>query len=464
MSLEFDETIHNLLRINLDLTGTDGKPKVVFDIRVGGEQVGLQEASVEEIGLPLTLRDAREQERSGWEKNQGFRIPDYLLTALESVLPRIEEPLWLSLIQPYGYLPIIPWERLLRQQLACPILRVPYSRTTATPPQTSIDMVVCFSFPLSKQHGHGVDPDLVIYNFIRQFPRDLTTPMTLHLFVDAQKQIALRDLSREFSNLYRVRIYQSGGADHYDVPPRSDEDSFTSTLKNPWLLWIRDSLAGITADIVHFVCHGYLGRDQGNLAFSQSSATNEDASWARFVGARQLSLFLEEVGAWALSMSSPPGNYSMAGLRFLHEQMAQLHCGPVLLHEMVKDDDNRALNQAYGYLCENGPQQPPTSSAISLYCHPQWVRHPSSRSIQAKQLSYDLTLTSRLDPDFFEKGKAPAFARNMQRSLERSVSQLQSDPNGEEGKATQQGAEDALRFTSDVVARHLKKWRMENLP
>lgn len=460
ISVDVDERHLNLLRMSLDLTGVGAGPRVLFDIRVAGEQIGLLEAQSDEIGLPTTLSEAREREAI--DAQQWFHIPDYVLTALESVIPPDGEPLWLSLVQPYGYLPIVPWERLLGQRLSCPFLRLPYSQVNPVASRTSIDAVLCFSFPLSKRRF--VDPAEVIAQFAQQFPAAVAAKVTLHIFGDADVQPALQSYRQRFGDSYRVEVYDPGKAADYDIPNRSTDDTITQDLENPWLLWMRDSLSrrGSAADVVHFVCQGYLGRDQGHLALSQSPLVNEDPSWARFVGARQLCRFLDQVGAWSVSFSSPPGNHSVGGLRCLQQQVAQVRCGPVLLHEMEEDEDGQALHEAFRYIYEIGEQPPPKSRALSLYCHPDWERKFSTSGTgRASQLMDDLTLLGRLGDDQFEKEKAP-FAASFQRSLERSVSQLESEPKSEEEGAAQKGVEDALRFTSDVVARHFKKWREES--
>lgn len=446
----------NLLRISLALTGSEVGPGVTFDIRIAGEQRGLLRASAEEIGLPLTLSQAREWETS--ERAQHFHVPDYVLTALESVVPQNGDPLWLSLVQPYGYLPIVPWERLLRPRLICPFLRLPYQEVSPIALRTTIDAIVCFSFPRAKRGW--LEPEQVIDQFVRQLPMNLGTNTTLHFFADHQVQPILQNCSQRLAGSYKFEFHDPQKAADYAIPDRSGDDSFKTDLENPWLLWIRDSLTGTSADVVHFVCHGYLGREQGSLAFSQSPILNEDPSWSRFVGARQLCRFLDQVGAWSVSFSSMPGNYSVAGLRFLQEQVAQMRCGPILLHDMEQDDDEKALGQAFRYLYEVGELPAPTSPALSLYCPPDWDREPStSATVRARQLVDQFSLGGRPGPDVLRRGKDPAFVANLQRSLESQISRLNLDPGSDEERATQRGAEDALRFTSDVVARHLAEWR-----
>src|ERR1039458_9736740 len=85
----------NVVKISLCLPGIstagqlgagtpDNETRVLFEISIQGEIVGRLEATSQEMGLPLTLAQAR--------KSQGnehlFRIPDNILAALESVIPQ----------------------------------------------------------------------------------------------------------------------------------------------------------------------------------------------------------------------------------------------------------------------------------------------------------------------------------------------------------------------------------------
>ena len=162
-------------------------------------------------------------------------------------------------------------------------------------------------------------------------------------------------------------MYNPRDAARYDAPDADPNLTSTSTdqLNSPWLLWIRDALGTTSVDVVHFVCHGYLGKEEGVLAVSHSPVLNDDEEWSRFIGARQLCTFLDQVGAWSVAFSSPPVNYSISGLRMLQDQIARVRPGPVLFHDMALDPQRRGWDEAYQYayaIEEAQPPDPPLSA------------------------------------------------------------------------------------------------------
>src|SRR5687768_2750364 len=74
---------------------------VLFEITSKGDQLGLLEILPEELGLPLRYSQARSLQTS----EDSYRLPDSIAVALASVMPK-DEPVWLSLEQPAGYLPV----------------------------------------------------------------------------------------------------------------------------------------------------------------------------------------------------------------------------------------------------------------------------------------------------------------------------------------------------------------------
>lgn len=464
----------NVLRLSLHLSGAaarsssgeqmetnvlqadqeaDNGIRVLFNIMVAGEKVGLLEATPAELGLPLTLRQARQYQAD----ESHFRIPDHIKTALKSVVPTDGEPLWLSLAQPYGYLPVVPWERLFHPLLPVPLLRLPYADVQPVVSRESLDVILCGSFPLAKQNW---SPEMVIERFVGQMPTSLPLQTTFHVFADAAVQSVLRAYRDRFSSTYQIELYDPEKAADYAVPAQSnDPDAPGDRLENPWLLWMRDSLAGRSADVVHFVCHGFLGRGQGALALAQSPVRNDDQFLARFVGARQLATFLDQIGAWSVVFSSQPGNYSVSGLRFLQDKIARLRPGPVLLHDMEQEGNQRILDHSYHFLYGMEQVPAPISGAISLYCHPNLTKQELTLSDERfKQLMDEFTLASKLSRTLEGSENTPAWLAFTQRSLERSVARLRVEPRSDEEAAMQSGVKDALRFTADVFARHAVAW------
>jgi hypothetical protein len=132
-------------------------------------------------------------------------------------------------------------------------------------------------------------------------------------------------------------------------------------------------MKGRSLDAVHFVCHGYVSNQQPALALAESPLSNRDRFDARYVGVGELAAFLTQVGAWSAVFSSPPDNYSEAGLRFLADSVAQARPGPVLHHMLRPSGLAIELLEMYGFLYSPAPSQVPTHGDWFAYCQPSLV-------------------------------------------------------------------------------------------
>jgi hypothetical protein len=226
------------------------------------------------------------------------------------------------------------------------------------------------------------------------------------------------------------------------------------------LLWIIDSLQGHSAEMIHFVCHGYLSSDMGAMAFAESPAINEDRQWARFVGAQQLTTFSTHLGASSIGFSSPVVNFSESGLRLLADQVARLRPGPVLLQEVKEDSQCQTLAETYSFLYDGTRDTPPSSPALALYCHPSRVKQVVQQpdDIDQQSILNQFTLAKGETLKIMEsKGNTPSWVASSQRYLEQSVAQLlKSEPTSSSSKpsATREGVEEALSFLSDTLERY----------
>jgi hypothetical protein len=254
---------------------------------------------------------------------------------------------------------------------------------------------------------------------------------------------------------------------------RSDRDD-AGALSSPWMHWISESLSGQSVDVVHFLCHGYLSLDQGALALAESPLENRDERSARFVGPRQLSAFLTQMGAWGLGLSSPRDNFSVQGLRLLADQIARQRCGAVFLHEMALDEFGTFLLSTYDFLLRReddgfyAPNAPPLSPAISLSVLPRRLEDAAPKIPAAAQPILDCTHSMEqvlIELDSVQE--VPTWIASSQRYLEQSVAQLleyktpRSEPASERVASDSEGTvrqatTDALRFVADVLERHSK--------
>lgn len=371
-----------VLKLGLALpTGERAHVGIRCDIeaKVAGELTTLAhcELAPDAFGIPSRL-DPRQTRYRGYE----FKVPADLVQMIRSTLAQADlagRPLWLHLVAPYGYLGVVPWERLLVPELGIPILRLP--DFIVPPPRevpTYLDVALCCSMPAAKESFNAPMHMLRIVDRLREAaPR---SRVTVHVFTEA---MFYGQLKSEWSNRgllgAGVVLHEPNAA--YSIPdPSSRIIDPGGWLASPWLLWIRDALQGRSIDVVHFLCHGYLANERGALALSESPTVNEDTRLARFVGTGELDTFVTQLGAWSCAFSSPEHNYSEMGLRMLADALAQLRPLSILHHELEVDQDCHALRDAYRFLYASAPLPPPVSPAVFMYCQPYRVLAPDAHA------------------------------------------------------------------------------------
>ena len=457
---------HNLVVLELFLDRLSSSQSsfghIVFRLTVSGEPLFEIKAECSEIGLPNNLREARKYRYD----EPTYMIPKIVIQRLRDRLPKVLDsgiPLWLQLTNDSSVLPLVPWELLLEPRLHVPILRLPYfAIKPISSTSSSLDILLCATKPVAKE---AISVERLLDTLTRQLldtvKRDL---VVIHIFVDADVYPRLRTILQDRivpKGVSGVRLYDPAQASTYASPSASSSIHETlGNLENPWLLWIINSLRGRSAEMIHFICHGYLSSDLGALAFAESPTLNEDRQWARFVGAQQLTTFSMHLGASSIGFSSPVANFSESGLRLLADQVARLRPGPVLLQKVKEDTRCRDLAKAYNFLYGETRGTPPSSPALELYCHPSQVKQIAQQSDDVDQQSIlnQFTLAKGETLKILEsKGNAPSWVASSQRYLEQLVAQLlKAEPpsSASEPNATRKGVEEALRFLSDTLERH----------
>jgi hypothetical protein len=261
--------------------------------------------------------------------------------------------IWLELAAPSGFLPLLPWETMLSPILNRPILRLPYFTLRPRTASDTLDLVLCATSPLAKT---GFDSGQVI--------------------IDIAHRIA-ESVSRKLTIEADVHVYDPQLAADYSLPRRDRKVDDSYDVVNPWLMWIRDSLAGRSVDVAHFACHGYLSAGQGALCFASSPTVNTDTQYSRFVGLGQLTSFLNQVGAWSFAVTGPPYNYSQSALRELGDSVARTSPRYVLVHDSDLDPGPppyAELASAYQFLYRSSTSaKPPVARSLSWWVHPKLV-------------------------------------------------------------------------------------------
>lgn len=417
----------------------------------------------EELGLPRSFEDAR-RFRYG---EPAFRLPEELAMRLKARLNEREDPaaaLWLELAQPSGTLSLVPWERLLQPTLSLPVFRIPFFAIPAVANPGSLDVVFCASSPVAKQ---PIDIEELLGRIIEQAIRSLPDDSNLHIFTDVSsfpemserlRGRAVRQSSHRIF-LYDPRHSASLFRRHRTIEEDPEEQAAekSGTIRNPWLQWILHAMGQRGVDAVHFLAHGYLAAEQGALALAESPMENRDEDWARFIGSAELSAFLTRIGAWSVSFSVAPMNFSVLGLRLLTDQLARQRVGPVMLHDMTNGSAEtlgRALRFMVGGgtpddIRPTGMHEPP----VALYCHPSRAGTVESME-ETNAFLMRHTMAGGRTGDFIRQSAAlPSWLLAAQRTLERTSAELMESRQPQSADPERVGIERALSFLSGVVDR-----------
>jgi hypothetical protein len=299
--------------------------QVVLELKVEEQPVfGPLRQPAAGLGLPDPLEHGR---TAGLEPSARLE-PEVLGQLAAAVGARGLATVWLRFGSPAGYLPVVPWERLLSAALKVAVLRLPYVELPPVTPRDTLTIALCASAPATK--GAWPVPELVEL-CVEASLAARAGRVAIEVFAGAADADPIRE---------RVERGGAGGATPR-VTVHSPEGEGRDALAegsagaegNPWLAWMAAALAGRSVDVAHFVCPGYLSAGQGALALAESPLRNSDHAWGRFVGVTQLAAFARQVGAWALHLTAPLPDRWVSGLRLLADQMARHRPGPVLLHE-----------------------------------------------------------------------------------------------------------------------------------
>jgi hypothetical protein len=444
---------HNLptlvLAIERPTERTSARGQAVFTLQVGDMTIVEARVATADLNMPANLRELNTYQYH----DPNYTIPPGLIAQIQSHLPAIlapGAPLWLLFDTSAGFLPLAPWEKLLQPLLGVPLLRIPNFLINPLADASSLDVAICASSPLSEP---SFPLDQVLVRIASQLLQTVQRRVQIDLFADARVYSNLQAAVNAAGIGAQVRVHNP--REFYASRPHTAETQ--NTFRGSWLEWISSALAGRSIDLAYFVGHGCLTDDNGFLLMAESPMRNQDHEI--FIGSQQLESFLTSAGAWVVGFSAPPQNYSGSGLRLLASQLARARPGPLLLHEFADDQTCQQLGQAFGFLF-NATGTAPSSPAIALYCHPDYVRSEISsgygiESAEGKLGELTLAQSDECRRLLQSKDEAPGWLSKSQRVLEKSAAELErTEPFESTRSSTRAGSERALSFVADVLARY----------
>jgi hypothetical protein len=328
------------------------------------------------------------------------------------------EPVWLEFARPFGYLPVLPWERLLAPALSSPLLRLPLSAVPA--PRTAQALRIAVLAP------EAATAQLLAF-------LDTVVPL---LPADTAVEVFAAPEGRRRAAARGVTAHEPPG----ELPPVDE-------LESPWLRWLAAEIRPRSVDVVCVLAPARLSRTYGMLDLGESPTGEACPTGIRLVSTGQLLACLTQVGAWSVSFCATGGE---AALRLLAHRMSALISGPVLLGTPATDAAELAAAMCFLYTHER--EHPPRTHGLTVSCHPRRV-HDRGPAAPAKSphLQHDLEQAIDQCTPTLAEG-SPAWAAANQRLLERwtaGVIGIEHDPRDVE--ATSQGVADALHFIAGAI-------------
>jgi len=207
------------------------------------------------------------------------------------------------------------------------------------------------------------DVDRLVHAVLRGSPRAkttinvVTTPWIWH---DLRAMWRGRDWPVELHDPYRLR----------DVVQRSTDRG--TLAQTPWLRTLEAAQHGEQADVVHLVCSASVTDIAARLLVADPLNTSTNVS-SRYISLRTLMATLDELGAWSVCLTAPPGDPVAPQLRYVASRLAELRPGPILMTDLGLDPECAEVEAGYRFLYATSPARPPTLTHGLVSCEPHRV-------------------------------------------------------------------------------------------
>jgi hypothetical protein len=400
---------------------------------------------------------------ANWLPSGEPTLPAPMARQLETLLrpPLLDQGdcLWLELVEPAGYLPLLPWEKMLRPYTTAPILRLSPHEIKAASADRKLCVVVCISAPFKS----CVPPARTIEPLLREIRRSLPERSTLHVFADDLAHAGCFEASQQLGEDTDRHV----SIELHPMPPPPTQRN-TQQGAEPWRDWIVTSMAGTAVEVVQFIVPGMLFPDRPRVITSRAPTSSRfqlrKTPWSfiehptrelRYFSPLELSQFLNVLGAWGAVFSSPPGStwtmQSRMSLRLVVDQITRLRPGVTVLHDPEADVGHTALGETYRFIIGDPSIKASASSSVCVYCHPSRAvqMRPEPDYLPGELLQQYALLKHLVTSTFAREGKLPAWVATTQRVVEQAISRTADSPADD---PSVQGLTAALKYVQKMIS------------
>jgi hypothetical protein len=365
-----------ILHVSMKFSESESEPQVHIDLAQFGTNVSAPDRRSWRLPFSATGAPSWLSHDSEMSLELPLQIVDGVRAALAEMNIAAQQPLWLDLMRPYGYLGILPWEQTLSVALDRAVLRLP---DFLLPPRETTDVLVAallFDPPLETPAEKAVAQAKQMAETILKNSLRLQT--NVHIFPSSGWAERLR--GETFSD--GIRLHDPAGADTTGKSARENNAPAFSSL-SPWINWISRAVEGRSIDVVHFVCACETRGPSAALTLSSSPSPEERIVILAPADIHDLGAMLTRLGAWA-AMFSPPADKTRAPvMAFLADGFSHSRPGPALYHPFATPEDVAAVGEAYRFVFATSSGQAPRLKNGFLYCYPSAVADTADVGSQA---------------------------------------------------------------------------------
>ncbi|WP_375778888.1 hypothetical protein ACE103_07415 [Bradyrhizobium sp. ma5] len=357
----FAKSNPDLIVLRTMLTFGEDKANVMFDLagygKISEQGRRTWRLALNEIGVSEHLSPDQAHDMS--VLSLPLQLQEGLKAGVSLMDPAVQLPLWLDLVRPYGFLGILPWERVLSELLVRPVFRLPDFLARPRENTDVLEAAILFDPPPSIAPDSAVDQlKLIVSELLAGSPRVQTR---IHVFASAPCAKVLANPSVKLDK--RVNVHTANES----TRAAAERSNFVS----PWFDWICAALEGRSLDAVHFVCRTRATESSAVLLLSRSPHDTEAQTLAA-IEIADVGAALARVGAWTAMFSPPAGDIDDGAMAFVADTLAQSRPGSVLFH-LARPDCAHDLRETFRFLFSPEPAHPPKLANGFLYCQPESV-------------------------------------------------------------------------------------------
>jgi hypothetical protein len=399
-----------LIVLRVTLTFWKDDPQVEFALMHGAEaaddseRIGPVEAK--SLGAPASLRP---------DSSLNLNLPPHVLEGLRAGLAKEPKtlPLWLRFAKPHGYLGVLPWERVLTEALARPVLRLPDLLERPCENRDVLEFAVCFDASDETEQGQANEQiGRLADAILRASPRSQTR---VHLFTTADWFARLRatklDSRIQFHDPAKAPTYREASKQAF-ARNKDRRSARQQPPESPWSIWISKALKTRSLDAIHFICSADVTDLGPALRMSASPSSGDKMGAVSYTHTTELAALMTRMGAWAALFSPPPDGRSGATLALAADALAHTQPASVLYQPLVTSEQALALRDACAFLFSPDPTAAPLLHDGFLYGQPTSVADYDSLEIPP--------VLAQINPagQDFRLKQIPKWAVAMQRHLE----------------------------------------------